>query len=57
VGAEVAAEIAEKGILDLAAPVVRVTGYDTVMPYYKLEKKYIPTVDRILKAVHHVMEF
>ncbi len=56
-GAEIAAEIAEKGIMDLAAPVMRVTGFDTIVPYYKLEKKYIPTVDRILKAVHHVMEF
>lgn len=57
VGAEIAAEIAEKGIMDLAAPVIRVTGYDTIVPYYKLEKKYIPTVERILTAVHQVMEF
>ena len=56
-GAEIAAEIAEKGVMDLAAPVIRVAGYDTIVPYYKLEKKYIPTVDRILNAVHHVMEF
>lgn len=57
IGAEIAAEIAEKGIMDLAAPVIRVAGYDTIVPYYKLEKKYIPTVSRILNAVHQVMEF
>lgn len=57
VGAEVAAEIAEKGLMSLLAPIQRVTGYDTVMPYYKLEKLYIPSVDRILDAVRKVMEY
>ena len=31
-GAEIAARIAEKGLLSLQAPIERVTGYDTVMP-------------------------
>lgn len=39
VGAEIAAGIAERGLLSLLAPVKRVAGYDTVIPYFKLEKK------------------
>jgi 2-oxoisovalerate dehydrogenase E1 component beta subunit len=57
VGAEVAAIIAEKGLMSLVAPIVRVTGYDTVMPYMKLEKYYLPSVARILSGVKKVMEF
>lgn len=57
VGAEIAAQIAEHGLMSLLAPIQRVTGYDTIMPYLKLEKLYLPTVDRILNAVHKVMEF
>lgn len=56
VGSEIAAGIAEKGLYSLLAPVKRVTGYDVVMPLFKLEKKYMPSVDRILKAVNEVME-
>jgi len=57
VGAEIAAEVAEKGLLSLQAPIQRVTGYDTVMPYYKLEKDYMPNVKRILANIHKVLEF
>ncbi len=57
VSAEIAAQIAEKGLMSLLAPVQRVTGFDTVMPYYKLEKKYIPSEKQIIKAVQTVMEY
>lgn len=57
VGAEIAAQLAEKGLLSLQAPVQRVTGYDTVVPYFKLEKQYIPSQKRILAAVQKVLEF
>lgn len=57
VGADIAAHIAEHGILFLDAPVKRVTGYDTVMPYYQLEKKYMPTAARILAVAKEVLEF
>lgn len=57
VGAEISAEIAEKGLLFLQAPIQRVTGFDTIMPYHKLEKKYIPNVKRIMLNVDKVMEF
>ena len=56
VGSEIAANLAEHGLYSLMAPVKRVTGYDTIMPLFKLEKKYMPSVERILKAVDEVME-
>ncbi|MBS1270818.1 MAG: Pyruvate dehydrogenase E1 component subunit beta [Gammaproteobacteria bacterium] len=57
VGADIAAQLAEKGLLSLFAPVKRVTGYDTVMPLLKLENHYLPDVDRIRRAVKETMEF
>ncbi|MEJ2514248.1 MAG: alpha-ketoacid dehydrogenase subunit beta [Gammaproteobacteria bacterium] len=56
VGAEVAAGVAEKGIWDLQAPIVRVTGYDTVMPLFKLEYEYLPSVARIIDGVKKTFE-
>ncbi len=56
-GAEVAAQIAEKGLLSLLAPVQRVTGYDTVMPLFRNEQRYLPGEARILNAVRAVLEF
>ncbi|ATN83713.1 2-oxoisovalerate dehydrogenase [Coxiella burnetii] len=56
-GAEIAAGIAEHGLLSLIAPVKRVAGYDTIMPYFKLEKKYMPSADRIIKTVQSLMKF
>ena len=56
VGAEIAANLADRGLYNLHAPVKRVTGYDSIMPLYKMEMKYMPSVQRILKAVNEVME-
>src|SRR3954452_888570 len=57
IGAEVAAVLAEKAILDLRAPVLRVTGYDVPYPYWTIEDAYMPSVPRLLAAVARVMEF
>jgi 2-oxoisovalerate dehydrogenase E1 component beta subunit len=57
VGAEIAAHIAEHGILFLDAPIKRVCGYDTIMPYYKMEKMYLPDAKRIVKTCYEVLEF
>jgi pyruvate dehydrogenase E1 component beta subunit len=57
VGAEIAAQLAEQGLLFLMAPVQRVTGYDTVMPLYRLEMEYMPSTARIMKAVKQTLEF
>ncbi|RUR12806.1 alpha-ketoacid dehydrogenase subunit beta [Legionella sp. km772] len=56
VGAEISAQIMEQCMTDLMAPVQRVTGYDTVMPYFQLEKQYIPSVTRIKNSVMSIME-
>ena len=56
-GAEIVAQINEKALLSLEAPVERVTGFDTVFPLPQLEKYYLPTVRGILDAVNRVMTF
>ena len=57
VGAEISAQLAEKGLMFLKAPVQRVTGYDTIVPYARLEKIYLPNEENIIEAVQQVMEF
>ena len=54
-GAEVAAQLAEKAMFDLVAPVERVTGYDTHIPLFRLEMKYLPSVDKITAAVKRAL--
>lgn len=56
-GAEVAARIAEHALTSLLAPVLRVTGYDTVMPLPRLEARYLPTAERVVAAARRVLEF
>jgi 2-oxoisovalerate dehydrogenase E1 component beta subunit len=56
VGAEIAAGVAEKGMYDLEAPIQRVTGYDTVMPLFRMEYQYLPSVQRIMDAVNQTFE-
>jgi 2-oxoisovalerate dehydrogenase E1 component beta subunit len=56
-GAEIAAVIAERGLLSLLAPPVRVTGYDTIIPLPRLEQYYMPSVDRIAAAARKVCQF
>ncbi len=56
VGAEIAANLAEHGLMNLFAPVQRVTGYDTIMPYFRLENHYMPSTERIFAAVKKTLE-
>jgi 2-oxoisovalerate dehydrogenase E1 component beta subunit len=56
VGAEIAALVAEHALYDLVAPIQRVAGFDTIMPLYRLENEYIPSIARIVDAVKHVMK-
>jgi pyruvate dehydrogenase E1 component beta subunit len=56
-GAEIATIIQEKCFLHLEAPVQRVAGFDTVMPYYKLELDYLPDAKRIAEAIGQVMAY
>jgi len=56
-GAEISATIAEDAMLYMKAPVMRVTGYDAVMPLPKLEDHYVPTFERIRKAIEEVLKY
>lgn len=56
-GAEIVAQINEKALLSLEAPVERVSGFDTVFPLPQLEKYYLPTPEMIQTAVHRVLAF
>ena len=55
--AELAAILAEKAMLDLRSPVVRVTGYDVPYPYWQIEDAYMPSVERVSAAVRKTLEF
>jgi pyruvate/2-oxoglutarate/acetoin dehydrogenase E1 component len=55
--AELGAILAEKAILDLQAPVLRVTGYDVPYPYWQIEDAYMPSVARVVDAAQRVLEF
>jgi len=55
--AEIAARLAEKAILDLRAPVVRVTGYDVPYPFWSIEDEYMPTPKRVAAATRRLLEF
>jgi len=54
-GAEIAAGLADAGLYSLAAPVQRVTGFDTVVPLARMEYTYLPSVARIVDAVRKAL--
>ena len=54
-GAEIAARLAGDGLAYLLAPVERVTGYDTHIPLFRLEMKYLPSVERIVAAARRAV--
>ena len=56
-GAEIAARVASAGLMSLLAPIERVAGYDTVMPYPRTEAHYMPSVDRLMAAARRVMTY
>jgi pyruvate dehydrogenase E1 component beta subunit len=56
-GAELSATIAQHAMLHLKAPIVRVTGYDVVMPLPKLEDYYLPSLEKIRKGIENVMQY
>lgn len=54
---EIMAQINEHALLSLLAPVARITGFDTVMPYFQLEKQYMPSVEKILDAAENTLKW
>lgn len=55
--AEIIAQINEKILLNLHAPVERVASPDVPYPMSKLEGYYLPSQERIIKAIEKVMSF
>ncbi len=56
-GAEVVARVAERALTSLIAPIERVAGFDTMMPYSRLEIHYMPSAERILAAARRTMAY
>jgi pyruvate dehydrogenase E1 component beta subunit len=57
VGAEVASQIMEHNFLNLQAPILRVTGFDTILPLPHLEKHFLPNAEKIIIAIEKVMNY
>lgn len=57
VGAEIVAQVAENALFSLKAPPARVTGFDTIVPYARMEKYFIPSEKRIIDAVQSLLEY
>lgn len=55
-GAEIAASIGEECLLDLKAPVMRVTGYDIPVPHV-YERFYKPTKWKIMEEVKKLLDY
>jgi pyruvate dehydrogenase E1 component beta subunit len=56
VGAEVVSRLVEKAFWYLEAPIGRVTGYDIIMPLYRNEQAYLPSVGRIVQSARETLE-
>jgi pyruvate dehydrogenase E1 component beta subunit len=57
VAAEVVARIVEDSLLYLEAPIRRVTGFDTAIPFFGNEKTYLPNAARVVDAVLETTRF
>jgi 2-oxoisovalerate dehydrogenase E1 component beta subunit len=57
IGAEVSSLIHERVMLDLEAPVGRVTGFDVPFPQFANEDDYLPSVERIARGAEKVLSF
>jgi len=56
-GAEISAQLMEQAFLYLKAPIGRVTGYDTPIPYFQLENFYLPNLPRVSQAIRDTMNY
>jgi pyruvate dehydrogenase E1 component beta subunit len=56
-GAEISAQIMERAVLHLLAPVVRITGFDTIAPLAKLEDYYQPNAGVVVDAAKDLLKF
>lgn len=57
VGGEIVARIVEDSLMYLEAPIQRVTGYDTIIPFFANEQNYIPNATKIVDAALETVRF
>jgi len=57
IGADISARLSEQSLDLLQAPVIRVTGFDTPMPYFRQELLYLPQVADIVAAAGQCMSY
>ncbi len=57
ISAEIATRVTEEAFYSLAAPVLRVAGYDIPYPPSKLESYYLPDLDKVLDAVDRSLAY
>jgi pyruvate dehydrogenase E1 component beta subunit len=57
IAAEVIAQINEKAILHLEAPVLRVAPPDTIYPFAQIEDQWLPNPARIIAGLNKVLDF
>jgi pyruvate dehydrogenase E1 component beta subunit len=56
-GAEIAARVAEGALTSLLAPIQRVTGLDAVIPLPRLERRFLPDVERVEAAARRALAY
>lgn len=56
IGAEIVAQLQERCMYDLEAPIARVAGWDIHVPLKMAEHHYLPSPDRIVATVNRVLE-
>lgn len=56
-GAEIVARIVEDSLLFLEAPVKRVTGFDTIIPFFANERNFLPDAGRVVRAALETVRF
>ncbi len=54
---EITALINERLLLHLEAPVARISGFDTAIPYFRMEQYYLPDAGRVLRGIRQVVTF
>lgn len=54
-GAEIVARLMEGAFYHLEAPIERVTGFDTIIPFFSREKSYLPGAERIAAAARRTL--
>ena len=56
-GTDIMALINDTSFLYLKAPIQRVTGFDVPVPFYSLEQHYLPSAERVAKAIEKTVNF